>query len=434
MQIRLLLMIVLFGWSCTALSPLKIDLSGKTSGFVDGQGRAFEFRGVNWFGFGNKQTMVDGLWIGGSSTASDFFSIVYRLKLLGFNSVRLPFTFNDLEMKPMEKRISCRIDGPGHIINSTLPIGVRAPLGRKPPFFVGRLPKAKCNEGLDNTSTKKRFLQVIKTLIDNDIYVVLDYHPMGFEPYAWQENGAVVARKWKELVAWLIREAGPSWHRDMKGRLLIDIMNEPDSMKLGWKDTADLYIKTMDALWPILGKDGSLFMVEGTGQVAYGLNWGDGFITDPVAIRKTGIDDAGWFFKRVVAKHYVGNVIVSPHMYGPSIMLSDRASFGPELRDRMWKSYLYLWKDGFAGKRFPIVLGEFGSMFKDPRDLKHLRDLSLFFVTPPRKDHGKHWMWWSWNHNSGDTGGLVKADWLELEWRKLDYLIKDWGLRPWWKK
>lgn len=407
-----------------ALPPLRV----KDQGFVDGTGRAFEFHGVNWFGFGNKQTMVDGLWIGGSSVASDFFSIVYRIKLLGFNSVRLPFTFDDLNMKPLDKRIECRIDSIGRLINSTLPPWRIPELRKRPVSFIGTLPRKACNEGLDNRSTKHRFIQVIKTFVDNDIYVVLDYHPMGSEPYAWQGNGGVVATKWKQLMEWIIRECGgiENWNRFYGGRVLIDIMNEPDSMRLGWRPTSQLYMKTMDALWPLLGRQGSLFLVEGTGQVGYGLNWGDGFITDKKAIRETGIDDAAVFLREVVKKPYINGTIISPHMYGPTVMLNDRASYGLPLRDRMWKSYLYLWKYGYAGKKYPIVLGEFGSTFRDPRDIRHLNDLPTYFVS------GKHWMWWCWNSNSGDTGGLVKTDWMTLEWDKLRYLIDRWGLRPWW--
>lgn len=37
---------------------------------------------------------------------------------------------------------------------------------------------------------------------------------------------------------------------------------------------------------------------------------------------------------------------------------------------------------------------------------------------------------WCWNRNSGDTGGLVKEDWRELEWDKVTYLSLI-GLRPW---
>ena len=42
-------------------------------------------------------SMVDGLWAGGTEAATDFALIVYQLKLMGFNSVRLPFRWLDMD-------------------------------------------------------------------------------------------------------------------------------------------------------------------------------------------------------------------------------------------------------------------------------------------------------------------------------------------------
>lgn len=50
-------------------------------------------QGVNWFGFETSATMVAGLWAGSSSLTQDFKTVVWRFKLLGFNAVRLPFSF-----------------------------------------------------------------------------------------------------------------------------------------------------------------------------------------------------------------------------------------------------------------------------------------------------------------------------------------------------
>lgn len=47
----------------------------------------------------NAKTMADGLDAGNSTwIAADFATVVYRLKLLGFNAVRLPFSFADLQL------------------------------------------------------------------------------------------------------------------------------------------------------------------------------------------------------------------------------------------------------------------------------------------------------------------------------------------------
>lgn len=58
-------------------------------------------QGINWFGFNNGQTMVDGLWAGyQNATLGDFPTVLKRIKLLGFNGLRLPFTFQDLDKSP----------------------------------------------------------------------------------------------------------------------------------------------------------------------------------------------------------------------------------------------------------------------------------------------------------------------------------------------
>lgn len=50
-------------------------------------------QGLNWFGFETASTNVAGLWAGFSSLTQDFATVVWRMKLLGFNAVRLPFSF-----------------------------------------------------------------------------------------------------------------------------------------------------------------------------------------------------------------------------------------------------------------------------------------------------------------------------------------------------
>lgn len=55
-------------------------------------------------------------------------------------------------------------------------------------------------------------------------------------------------------------------------------MNEPDSMGIRWEPSdgkpgaRELYISTMDALHQ-LSPTGWLYMIEGTGQNSFGLNW-----------------------------------------------------------------------------------------------------------------------------------------------------------------
>lgn len=48
--------------------------------------------------------------------------------------------------------------------------------------------------------------------------------------------------------------------------------------------------------------------LTGTGQVNYGLNWGNGFITDQNIIKWWKLSDASPFFEKLIDKPYVGKV------------------------------------------------------------------------------------------------------------------------------
>ena len=62
---------------------------------------------VNYFGFDDANTMFDGLWGGSDSLAQDWATIVYRIQLLGFNAIRIPFSFKDLQASPKSFSQSC---------------------------------------------------------------------------------------------------------------------------------------------------------------------------------------------------------------------------------------------------------------------------------------------------------------------------------------
>ncbi len=41
-------------------------------------------------------TMLEGMWASGGPLANDLATITQRIRLLGFNAIRLPFSFADL--------------------------------------------------------------------------------------------------------------------------------------------------------------------------------------------------------------------------------------------------------------------------------------------------------------------------------------------------
>ena len=72
--------------------------------------------------------MVDGLWGGSNAIAQDFPTIVWRVKLLGFNAVRLPFSMNDLwGMAPKGIATACAgAPASAVVVATTAPVGTPA--------------------------------------------------------------------------------------------------------------------------------------------------------------------------------------------------------------------------------------------------------------------------------------------------------------------
>lgn len=407
------------GIGAQVLPPLQL----KDNKFVVRQNGGYtetSLKGINWFGFNNDQTMVDGLWAGGTSFGTDFSTALFKLRLLGFNAVRLPFTFKDLELKAKNKAIPCTILPRNDIITKC-----KALLGTPLPAWIPPYPsKGICNAYLPNTTTRNRFKWTIQQFVKSGFYVIIDYHPMGKEDVPLNKDKFI--KKWNDLFQFL--------HEDplLKGRILIDLLNEPDSQQLKWKYLTPLYDEVMSHIYNI--DKSVLFMVEGTGQVAYNLNWGDGFVTNKEIITSRGIDDASVFFDTIMDKPYVNNVIISPHKYGPSIAKNMGYHKGGALFERVYNSFGYLHRQGYCKreknnnkkcKRFPLLIGEFGSTFDDRNDIEHLNDFAKVLRNYTRTPS---WAYWAYNENSGDTGGIVRNNWQDLDWRKLDWLKTNMGL------
>jgi hypothetical protein len=68
-------------------------------------------------------------------------------------------------------------------------------------------------------------------------------------------------------------------------------------------------------------------------------------------------------------------VVISPHVYPPTITTATVAYSGASLNQRLTLAHGYLnkvgyCKPGIACKTFPIVIGEFGTKLTDARDLQ----------------------------------------------------------------
>ncbi len=110
-----------------------------------------------------------------------------------------------------------------------------------------------------------------------------------------------------------------------------------------------------------------------------------------------------------------GRLVYSPHDYGPDVYAQPwfSAQDFPDNLPAIWDAHWgYLAKDQVA----PVVLGEFGgkSVGDDAAGIwqRALMDYA--------GQNGVGWLNWSFNPDSGDTGGLLSDDWLSVVQAKAD--------------
>lgn len=406
---------------------------------LDSQGNAIELKGVNWFGFNNQSTMVDGLWGGPNSIAFDFATVVYRMELLGFNAIRLPFSFQDLfNLAPKNYAQGCTIATQSQIQASVTNPSVPVPAGDTiPPMVAPPQRQANtCNDYLPNDTTLNRFLWVVNFFAKNGFYVLIDNH--------FREDQTVLQSQQQWLQYWVQLVTAISKDPVSRDRLMIDLLNEPDNYGVRWEASGnlpalkDLYLSAMDALYQV--NPNALFFIEGTGQGGIGANWGDGFATDPTLITQNGLSDPNPFFKALMTKPYLNQVVISPHVYPPSVTGASSNYAGPGLWNRLSESFGYLTQKGYCTqsqpcKVFPVAIGEFGSRFTQSTDIQSMNDIALYLNNTGNAADGKHqtipnWFFWAWNADSGDTGGIVADNWLDIIWTKINYLTNI-ALSPW---
>jgi hypothetical protein len=77
---------------------------------------------------------------------------------------------------------------------------------------------------------------------------------------------------------------------------------------------------------------------QGSGQERAGSNWGDGFVTDQGQLAARNLSDPNAFLTALMAKPYRNRVVLSPHLYGPSLS-NNTYNIG----DPQWKAYSASW-------------------------------------------------------------------------------------------
>jgi hypothetical protein len=393
-------------------------------------------------------TFIDGLWAGTNGLTADFATVVYRLQLLGFNAIRLPFSFKEIngaQPRPVA-RTHCPPVSPRTVAAATAPPGTppsvlaRAP--RPGPAFATSPPNT-CSAYVPHgrgVTVAHRLAWAADYFVRNGFFVILDYQ-LNTDASAIEDTGRWV-KQWADLATLLTTR-----YPRTAGRMLLDIMNEPDAAGLAWQPqngkpgAGDLYLAAMDAIhavWP----GGFVVLVEGCGQHGLARNWGDGLASEEGILSSRRLSDPRPFLSTLVRRPFARQVAFAPHFYPFSISGTTDESTGGGLFWRLSTSAGYLNKAGFcvdgSCHRFPVIIGETGSAFTEPRDLATQLDLIAWATLRGAGNDGRHnrvsgLFIWAWNANAGGGQGLLEGSWVGLDHNKVAFAAAA-GAVPWWAR
>jgi len=354
---------------------------------VDSTGAVVRLTGINWFGMETDNHTFHGLWANAPAT---WRGQIDRMASLGFNTIRVPYTGDSL--RPGAQATS---------INSFTN-----------PDLVGLSP-----------------LQILDLVINyagsKGMRIILDRHrptaagqtPLWYTP---QVTEASMIADWQMLAQ---RYAG---NTTVIGA---DLFNEPHANNVDpqgngacWgtgNTTCDWRLAAQRIGNAILQTNSNwLIFVEGVSCLpGPGTpNTFDNIPDDPMACDWWGGNLAG-AATAPVQLSVANRLVYSPHDYAISVF--DRqpwfrdANFPnnlPAVWDHFWG---YLAKQNIA----PVMLGEFGSTLANPLDVQWLNTLMNYLTT-----NGMSFTYWSWNPNSGDTGGIALDDWFTVNQQKMNIL------------
>ncbi|WP_439550749.1 Calx-beta domain-containing protein [Falsiroseomonas sp.] len=332
-------------------------LSTRGRDIVDATGQAVKIAAVNWFGMEGTTFAPHGLDV------RNWKDMMDQMAETGFNAIRLPFSAES-------------------VLKGGTPNGINFNLN---PDLAGLTP-----------------LQIMDRIVDyaGDIglRIILDHHrsAAGNGPNGnglWFDGGYTQAQwvgMWEMLAT---RYAGDPTV------IGADLSNEPHGASWNaWASAAELAGNAALAKNPDW-----LIFVEGVAEHQNNYYWWGGNLMGAA--------------ERPVQLNVADKLVYSPHDYPNSIYPQsffqgdDFAAKLPDLFDKMWG---YLWESGTA----PIFVGEFGTRMTDPKDRAWLEKIVDYMSGDVDADGDKDiagpgvsFAWWSWNPNSGDTGGILADDW-----------------------
>ena len=355
---------------------------------VDSTGATVRITGINWFGMETDNHTFHGLWANAPAT---WQGQIDRMASLGFNTIRVPYTGDSLRSGAQATSINT-FTNPDLVGLSPLQIldkviqhagsrGMRIILDRHRPSAAGQTPLW-YTSGVSEASIISDWQMLAQRYANNPTVIGADLfnepHAEGTDPSG---TGAcwgcgVQARDWRlaaERIGNAILATQPNW----------------------------------------------LIFVEGVSCLSGGSpNAWDNIPDDPMACDWWGGNLSG-ALQNPVRLNVANRLVYSPHDYAISVY--DRQPWFedptfPNNLPGVWDTFWgYLHRQNIA----PIMLGEFGSTLANPMDTQWLTKLMSYLGTGA---NGMSFTYWSWNPNSGDTGGIALDDWYSINQTKYNIL------------
>ncbi|NBT14158.1 MAG: hypothetical protein EBS56_11375, partial [Planctomycetia bacterium] len=351
-------------------------LRASGSQILDANNNAVRIAGVNWFGLETSNFAPHGLWSRGYREMMD------QMKSLGFNTIRLPYSDQlfDSGSTPNSIDFSKNADLQGQsglqIIDKIV-------------AYAGQI-------GL------KIILDHHRSEAGNSANASGLWYTSAYPESTWIRNLSMLAGRY----------AGNS---TVVG---IDLHNEPhgpatwgDGGVNDWRLAAERAGNAVLAANPDL-----LVIVEGIETASSGSYWWGG-----------NLSNAGAYPVRL---NTAGRLVYSAHDY-PASVYQQKYFSDPSYPDNLpavWdRNWGYLFRTGTA----PVLLGEFGSNLATASDRAWYSKLVNYLTGDldgngttdlTAGQQGISWTYWSWNPNSGDTGGILADDWRTVNTSKVDPL------------
>lgn len=366
----LALLLITLAISSFVSPPRQVHAAGTgywhTSGnkILDSNNQQVRITGINWFGFETANYVVHGLW------SRDYKDMLNQIASLGYNTIRLPYsnqlfdagsTPNSIDFSSGKNTDLQGLNGlqlMDKIINYGGSIGLRFILDR-------HRPDSGAQSALWYTAqySEARWISdwtmLAQHYLGNTAVIGADLHNEPHAPACW--GCGDTTKDWRlaaQKAGNAVLAVNPNWLIIVEG---VDIFNG-------------------DGYW----WGGNL---EGVAQFPVQLNVANRLVYSP--------------------HDYPADVASQPWFSDPTF---------PNNMPGIWETH---W--GFIQKQniAPIMLGEFGTTLATSQDSQWLGALTSYLGTGV---NGISWTYWSWNPNSGDTGGILKDDWLTVNQNKQAFL------------